>query len=135
MRTLLPLKLNLVNQPVNKPNCFEVDDFTVVFNGDCEACRPYCGSLCCTMFKYVALSEEEALSGRYRYKAVTPDCECEECQEMRAAGVEYSLLKKKPQGSCIYLDVDKKCTIYEYRPQTCRQFDCKGMVLPFQNEL
>ncbi|MDO9182731.1 MAG: YkgJ family cysteine cluster protein [Bacteriovorax sp.] len=29
-------------------------------------------------------------------------------------------LKQKPDGSCYFLDLNKKCTQYETRPDTCR---------------
>lgn len=29
-------------------------------------------------------------------------------------------LKQKPDTSCFFLDINKKCTIYEMRPDTCR---------------
>jgi len=33
------------------------------------------------------------------------------------------VLKRKPNGDCVYLDGG--CTIYERRPHTCRVFDCR----------
>ena len=33
---------------------------------------------------------------------------------------EKFTLKQKPDGSCYYLDAQKKCTMYEQRPDTCR---------------
>lgn len=29
-------------------------------------------------------------------------------------------LAQKPDNSCVYLDAQKRCTIYELRPETCR---------------
>ncbi|MBC7429935.1 MAG: YkgJ family cysteine cluster protein, partial [Bacteriovorax sp.] len=29
-------------------------------------------------------------------------------------------LKQKPDGSCFFLDINKKCTQYDQRPDTCR---------------
>ena len=34
-------------------------------------------------------------------------------------------IKKKPDGSCIYLK-DGKCSIYDNRPIACREYDCSN---------
>ncbi len=133
MRTLLPIKL-VKQAGKDRPACYEATEYTVSFNGICEECRPYCGSLCCTSFKFVALSDEEARSGFYRYKSEINGCECSSCQEMRQAGVKYSLLKN-PDNTCINLNQEKKCLIYAFRPQTCQDYNCRGQVFPLQFDL
>ena len=35
------------------------------------------------------------------------------------SSMKYTL-KQKPNGTCYYLDDNKRCTIYEMRPNTCR---------------
>lgn len=40
-------------------------------------------------------------------------------------GAHVWTLKRKPDGSCIYLQPDNKCGIYERRPLICREFDCR----------
>lgn len=46
-------------------------------------------------------------------------------EEIQATtGLPALFLDKKPNGECVYL-VKGKCSIYERRPQTCRQFDCR----------
>jgi len=133
MRSLFPITLKDVTERV-ETSCYVAEDHTVIFNGDCEECRPHCGSLCCISYGYVTLSEEEALSGRYQYKAVTEGCECESCENMRKARVLYSLLKKADY-SCLHLESNGRCGIYEYRPQTCRNYSCKGIIFPLLGEL
>lgn len=32
------------------------------------------------------------------------------------------ILEQKPNGDCLFLGVDRRCTIYETRPQVCRNF-------------
>lgn len=32
------------------------------------------------------------------------------------------ILKQKPGGDCIFLDERRRCTVYEKRPEICRQF-------------
>jgi Fe-S-cluster containining protein len=31
----------------------------------------------------------------------------------------------RTERGCIYLDHNKRCTIYDIRPKACRQFDCR----------
>ena len=40
------------------------------------------------------------------------------------SGIEVDILKKGPDGNCIYLG-EGGCTIYERRPAICRTFDCR----------
>lgn len=103
---------------------FRVLDGTAQFNGDCEACRPYCGALCCKGYTLVHLSEAEAKSGRYAYTQVVDDCQCANCTLMRELNLKYNLLKKE-DGSCYYLDEHNYCSIHKDRPQACRMYTCK----------
>lgn len=114
--------------PVREP-VFRLINRTVYFNGNCEECRPHCAALCCTGYGFVGLTEEEAQSGRYLYKETTEGCDCAMCQRMREAGVRYTLLKQA-DGSCMYLDGERRCSIYENRPETCKSYSCRN--LPFR---
>lgn len=39
-------------------------------------------------------------------------------------GKPYRVMKHKPNGECIALDSDTGyCTIYDYRPRTCKDFE------------
>lgn len=67
----------------------------------CEKLSPY-------------LTEEELLSGKYIYTLVVTD-------DPNRPGIA---IPRNSQG-CIYLGIDKKCTIYDHRPRACRQFDCR----------
>ena len=51
--------------------------------------------------------------------------------EYRTSGKFY--LKRKQDGTCIFLDSNKECTIYAIRPTECREFNqehpvCKKIV-------
>ncbi|MEY4631567.1 MAG: hypothetical protein RIQ81_1687 [Pseudomonadota bacterium] len=35
-------------------------------------------------------------------------------------------LAQKPDGSCIFLGADRRCTVYEKRPEVCRKFPSVG---------
>ena len=49
-----------------------------------------------------------------------------ECKEGINGCINLSYrLKKKGGGSCIYLDSNNKCSIYENRPSVCRDFICQ----------
>lgn len=32
------------------------------------------------------------------------------------------ILEQRPNGDCIFLDKERRCTVYEKRPEICRQF-------------
>lgn len=74
----------------------------------CGTCADCCSKLA------PLLSEEEAASGKYAYTLIKVD------------GVENPVVSvpRAPHGGCMYL-VDNKCSIYETRPRSCRQFDCR----------
>jgi Fe-S-cluster containining protein len=108
---------------------FRVINHTVYFNGNCEQSRPYCGALCCSGYGFVSLTEEEANSGRYLYKEASESCNCATCQRMREIGVKYTL-QKQADGSCAYLDGERRCTIYATRPETCMKYTCRN--IPFR---
>jgi Fe-S-cluster containining protein len=67
----------------------------------CERLAPY-------------LTPEEFTSGQYLYTFVKdgdPD--------------KPLIAVPKTEHGCVYLDHNKKCTIYDRRPRACRQFDCR----------
>jgi Fe-S-cluster containining protein len=57
---------------------------------------------------------------------VSKDCDCATCQKMRELDMRYMLLKQ-PDGSCIYLDGARKCSIYQNRPETCKNYSCTNI--------
>jgi len=69
--------------------------------------------MCCRKFA-VLLTPEEARSGFYRidWHGWIP-------------GARAAMLAKKKNGDCWYLTEDGRCSIYENRPQVCREFDCE----------
>lgn len=106
-----------------EPSPFRVLNGSVYFNGQCDACRPFCAAVCCRGYAFVSLTEEEARSGKYVYKEAEDGCDCDLCQRMREAGLRY-VLRKRPDGACVHLDGAGKCSIYEDRPETCRKYSC-----------
>lgn len=43
----------------------------------------------------------------------------------QATGQPDTMLKRQPNGDCIYLDREAGCTIWDKRPMLCRNFDCR----------
>jgi Fe-S-cluster containining protein len=122
--------LPVINQP---PLQFSAGPFVVInravyFNGNCDECRPHCGAVCCAAYGFVGLTKEEAGTGLYAYKEVSENCDCATCQRMRELDLQYTVLKH-PDGSCIYLDGARGCSIYQNRPETCKKYTCKN--IPF----
>ncbi len=95
-------------------------------NGNCMEMLPVCQAMCCSMFN-VDITEEEYASGRYK---AHPFClqtskPCDNTSVV-CANRKYRL-KRRDDGYCVYLDEEKRlCSIHETRPQSCRDFNCKG---------
>lgn len=66
----------------------------------CEKLSPY-------------LTEDEVNSGQYVYTLVN------------IGGPEPAFSIPRIESGCVYLNHEKKCTIYDKRPLSCRQFDCR----------
>ena len=86
-----------------------------------------CG-LCCQLF-LVNLNEKEYRSGKYRtqlekFGLIRDFVEATKCGA--------NILKQKRNGKCFYLK-DKKCSIYEIRPQVCQDFFCDSKLKKFRN--
>lgn len=79
----------------------------VQFNSSCTDALPVCGAMCCRMRKYysVHLTGDEALR----------------LESELHEGVW--LLAGTKDGDCVYLK-DSRCSIYEDRPQGCREWHC-----------
>lgn len=50
--------------------------------------------------------------------------EKEQCGTRTDDGRPVYMLKRKPNGACVYLDDAGKCTIHGRAPLICRQFSC-----------
>jgi len=95
------------------------------FNGDCLDVLGSCEAMCCRQWKVLVFKDEHS-SGRYQ---VESRCnltgrECDRNQDI-CVNLKY-ILKKKEDGSCIYLNKENRCSIYTDRPKVCRRFFCTG---------
>lgn len=82
-----------------------------------------CGSCtqCCEKLSPY-LTPEEFLSGKYIYSLISTD----------DPSIPVIAIPRNEKG-CLYF-VDNKCSIYNDRPKSCRQFDCrKGHYPPFKD--
>lgn len=75
---------------------------------DCSTCLH--GQACCRQFK-VPVTVEEGVS---EWFALSPD---------RSFMIH---LRRRQDGSCLYLGENGACTAYEWRPETCVEYDCAG---------
>lgn len=77
-----------------------------------------CG-ICCKLF-VINLTKEEYASGKYKTQfeefGLTTDF-----NEAELCGM--NIITQKEDGSCIYLK-NKKCSIHNRRPKSCRNFFC-----------
>jgi len=81
--------------------------------GDCTTC-------CELLAPY--LTPEEISSGKYPLSLTQPTVD--DRLQNKDCGPIITLYKNPTTGGCGML-IDKRCSIYEYRPIACRQFDCR----------
>jgi Fe-S-cluster containining protein len=81
-----------------------------------------CGSctMCCEKLT-PHLTPEEVASGLYPLSLIQPTLE--QVAENPEVGPIVSLYRKREGGCGMF--IGGKCSIYEYRPLSCRQFDCR----------
>lgn len=81
----------------------------------CNGC-----TVCCETLSPF-LTPEEIVSGLYPISLIQPSpAEILHTPEIGPMVALY----RKPEGGCSML-INGKCSIYEYRPLACRQFDCR----------
>lgn len=93
-------------------------------NGMCVGCHGYCCALPVEasmrdLIRLELVSEEEAMDSPKRV-----------ARRLEKSGVIQSyrektgvfVLEQKSNDDCIYLGKDRLCTVYEKRPEVCRQF-------------
>jgi Fe-S-cluster containining protein len=97
-------------------NLTSVDSDELISDVPCGTCTKCCEVL--TPF----LTPEEISSGRYPLALIQPTPEM--LRENSNIGPTVAMFKKTPTGGCSMF-IDGKCSIYEYRPKSCRQFDCR----------
>ena len=99
----------------------------VLLGDDCLKALDLCKAFCCSYFDYIEVSEEEYLSGKYRAHPVCTYNRGNPCvdPDIPCPYRKYAL-DRKEDGSCVYLDDRKMCSIHEEKPSSCRNFNCGG---------
>jgi hypothetical protein len=96
---------------------------TLYFTGPCPDAIAACRAVCCRGW-HVLIDKDEEASGRFATDVI---CLCGQglCTDMKKTCINRrTRLNKKPDGSCVYLDGQNRCSIYETRPAACRTFTC-----------
>jgi FkbM family methyltransferase len=76
------------------------------------ACTTIACTDCCERLSPF-LTEEELYSGNYIYTFINTGDD------------KPAIAIPRTNAGCVYLSHDKNCTIYDRRPKSCRQFDCR----------
>ena len=107
----IPRKQTLVTLPSGEIRIEDgADGAYLLFDAECLDCLPYCRAQCCGLIGTV-ISPDEYHSEMY-----------EAYWDERTQAM---VLKRDADGMCYALDRDtKRCSIYENRPHTCKQFHC-----------
>ncbi len=97
----------------------------LLLQGSCPELRPLCAAACCREWK-VDLSCAEYRTGLYQAEqvCVLTDKTCD--QPVATCPHRAYRLKRNADGACTHLDAASRCSIYENRPQVCREFTCQG---------
>jgi hypothetical protein len=74
---------------------------------DCAARIPLCGARCCSFV--VLLSTQDILERKLPFEIERP----------------YELPRDPDTKKCACMDEKGACTVYDYRPGTCRVYDCR----------
>jgi Fe-S-cluster containining protein len=103
------------NYKIININLTSVTSDEVVEEVPCGSCTRCCEKL------VPYLTVEEIASGLYPLSFIEPT------DQQRAESAEIGpivTLYRKKEGGC-GMFIDSKCSIYNYRPLSCRQFDCR----------
>lgn len=100
---------------------FVVLNGKIRFDGQCDDTRAFCGAVCCKN-TIVLLTKEEQESGDYDYQEPTDNCHCASCTAMRQTGLKAL---QRTDAGCMYLDGSGQCSIYDKRPQRCKDYACE----------
>jgi hypothetical protein len=112
MTTLKENKYKIINI-----NLTSIDSGAPISDVPCGSCTTCCEVL--TPF----LTPEEVTSGLYPLSLIQPDKHM--ILENPNVGPLVAMFKKTPSSGCSMF-IDGKCSIYDYRPKSCRQFDCRS---------
>jgi Fe-S-cluster containining protein len=98
----------------------------VLFTKKCIDELHRCKAMCCRILSTVYPTKTELEEKLYEIDEICLLTEkaCE--KEIETCINREYRLKKQPDGSCIYLDQNNRCGIYERRPDMCKIFFCRS---------
>lgn len=97
----------------------------ITLKGACLDLLDTCKGMCCRKWN-VPIQESEYATGSYNAKKVCV-IDGNDCAGKRQHCINRQFrLDQKDDGSCVYLGDDNRCSIYDRRPQVCRNFNCKN---------
>lgn len=97
----------------------------LTLKGACLDLLDICKGMCCRKWN-VPIQESEFTAGSYNAKKVCV-IDGNDCTNKRQHCINRQFrLAQKDDGSCVYLGDDNRCSIYDRRPQVCRNFNCKN---------
>ena len=106
---------------------FDPANRRIILDGsNCLDVLDTCQAMCCRGAFNIDINREEFESGKYEAEQFCL-LTAKECQndKVSCASRKYRL-KTKPDGSCLYLDDENKCSIHGDSPDACREFICTG---------
>lgn len=123
-----------VRKKILKENEYKIININLTaINSSASISDVPCGSCtrCCEILTPF-LTPEEVSSGRYPLSLIQPDKNM--ILENPNVGPLTAMFKKSPTGGCSMF-VGGQCSIYDYRPRSCRQFDCRSAGHPETNKV
>jgi Fe-S-cluster containining protein len=94
------------------------------FTGGCADAET-CQAVCCRNWN-VLVGKDELASQRYDVETLCL-CSNNPCAKSEIHCLNRRVrLKRKLDGSCVYLDERNRCSIYSLRPVVCRSFTCEN---------
>lgn len=106
------MKVTYYIQPINITSVVTDESISDV---PCNGC-----TMCCEILSPY-LTPDEISSGKYPISLVQPTPE--QLRDNPNIGPTVTMFKNA-QGGCAMF-IDNRCSIYDYRPISCRQFDCR----------
>jgi len=98
----------------------------VLFTKKCIDELPRCEAMCCRILSTVNPTRTELEEKLYEIDEICllTNKACE--KEIETCINREYRLKKRPDGYCIYLEQNNRCSIYERQPDMCKFFFCRS---------
>jgi hypothetical protein len=97
-----------------------------LFQGSCLETLSICQAMCCKIDWEIRITPEEYQAKLFETEVIcmltnkSCDTHNKDCVNKRY------LLKRRENGTCIYLSADNKCMVHRNKPKTCLNFSCEN---------